>query len=460
MSSSHGFLKPARGSGPLSTLVNRHLKSREARRAKLWSELLDGFHLKNTVTTSVEGRRAVIDGKEVINFSSANYLGLEQHPHIMKCAREALGEWGNHSGCSRIFSTHENLLRLESQLASLVGAEAAMVYPNTSSTHVGVIPTLFSSHEAVLFLDRYAHTSMYQASQMAVAKGARLERVDVRDLVEVHAKLRQYSHRVKALLIDGVYSMQGTIPDLEALQEICRQEGTILYIDDAHGIGIYGENGGGVVEEKRLSFESMILTGGLQKGLGAYGGFVAGSQALIDYLRVTSKSYIFSGTLQPQAVEGALAAIEICRSDEGKELRARLRSISRRVRGELLSMGYCLHDGGEQGDSPIVSVLVGPELKTIMAGRKLFDEGVYINSVLYPATPKGEGLLRISLNAIHSDDEITSLLRAFASLRSYLQNYTRPLGPNIDYVREFAQRQYSRRLGWVSDRLVKNFGGL
>lgn len=460
MPSSHPFLKPAQGSGPLSTLVNRHLKSQEARRAKLWSELLDGFHLKNTITSSVEGRRATIDGKEVVNFSSANYLGLERHSHVLSCAREALEEWGNHSGCSRIFSTHENLLRLESELAELVGAEAVIVYPNTSSTHVGVIPTLFSSTEAVLFLDRYAHTSMYQASQMAVAKGAGFERVDVRDLQGVRAKLRAASQPVKVLLIDGVYSMQGTIPDLTGLQEICAQESAILYIDDAHGIGIYGENGGGVVEEKKLSYENMILTAGLQKGLGAYGGFVAGSRALVDYLRVTSKSYIFSGTLQPQAVEGALAAIEVCRSEEGKALRSRLRQISRRVREELQSQGYRLHEGGEEGDSPIVSVLIGPELKTIMAGRKLFDEGVYINSVLYPATPKGEGLLRISLNAIHSDEEIETLLSAFAALRIYLQDYTRPLGPNLDYVREFAQRQFSRRLGWVSDRMVKSLAGL
>ena len=200
-----------------------------------------------------------------------------------------------------------------------------------------------------------------------------------------------------------------------------------------------GENGGGVAEHFRLPFENMILVGGLQKGLGAYGGFVAGSKSLIDILRVSSRTYVFSGTMQPQAVEGSLAAIRVCRSDEGKRLRARLEMISTRVREGLNEVGFPV----ETVTSPIVSVVIGSELRTLLAGRKLFDLGIYVNSVLFPATPKGEGLLRVSLNAIHTDEEIAILLDAFAKLRLYLDRFKDPR-QQLGYAGEFAWRQVSR----------------
>jgi 7-keto-8-aminopelargonate synthetase-like enzyme len=229
---------------------------------------------------------------------------------------------------------------------------------------------------------------------------------------------------------------------------ICDETETILYIDDAHGIGILGNNGGGVAEHFKLDLDRVIVTGTLQKGLGAFGGFIAGQKTLIDFLRVTARSYIFSGTLQPQAVEGALAAIEISRADEGRALRSRLTHLSSLVRNELTELGFQVNPG----TSPIVSVLIGPELKTLLAGRKLFDEGLYINSVVYPATPKNEGLLRISINANHTDDEIKALLSGFSRLREYLHEYRDPLGPNLDYFMEFTQRQIGPKLSRIRDR--------
>jgi 7-keto-8-aminopelargonate synthetase-like enzyme len=171
--------------------------------------------------------------------------------------------------------------------------------------------------------------------------------------------------------------------------------------------------------------------------LGCFGGFIAGQKTLIDLLRVTARSYIFSGTLQPQAVSAALTAIEISRSAEGKALRERLVHLSLKIRNELSVMGFQVNPG----TSPIVSVLIGPELKTLLAGRKLFDAGIYVNSVVYPATPKGEGLLRISVNANHTDENIGALLHGFSELRAYLQEYRDPLGPNFEYFKEFAERQ-------------------
>jgi 8-amino-7-oxononanoate synthase len=435
------LLNPAEGAGVLASHLNRVLRSPEIRRARALARLLEGFHLKDTTTSSVNGRRTVIDGRPVVNFGSANYLGLEQHPEVLGAARNALSQWGNHSGCSRIFSSHENLIELEVSLASLVGAESAIVYANTSSAHVGTIPALFSRPKTVLFLDRYAHMSMHHAAFIAVAKGARIVRIDIRNLDETARRIATEPGSLKVVLVDGVYSMQGTVPELGALQAVCDANDAILYIDDAHGMAILGENGGGVAEHFHLSFDNMILVGGLQKGLGAYGGFVAGARSLIDILRVSSRTYVFSGTMQPQAVEGSLAAIRVCRSEEGKQLRAQLAAISTRVRDALGNIGFRV----ETGTSPIVSVLIGSELRTLLAGRKLFDLGVYVNSVLFPATPKGEGLLRISLNAIHTDEEIATLLGAFAELKMYLDHFKDPRR-QLGYAGEFARRQVSRGL--------------
>lgn len=444
-------LDSAEGSSPLATHINGLLRRPEIVRAKRFAALLDGFHLKNTVTEEVAGRRAVIDGRTVVNFGSANYLGFECHPVVLEAARSALSEWGNHSGCSRIFSSHANIVRLESELARLVGAEESLICANTSQVHQGTIPALFGAPSTAIFLDRYGHTSMHQASLIAVAKGAKLHRIDIRDMASVESTLKADRSAVKVVMIDGVYSMQGHVPEIRALQAACDRTGAMLYIDDAHGIAVYGERGGGVAELLDLSYENMILTGGLQKGLGSYGGFVAARKSVIDFLRVSSRSYIFSGTLQPQAVEGALAAIAICDSDEGRRLRERLRTMSTAIRARLKELGYRV----PEGDSPIISVAIGAELKTLLAGRKLFDEGVYVNSVVYPATPKDEGLLRISLNAIHSDEEVEILMAAFISLRSYLDGYRSPLGSNLGYVKEFARRQIRRRLmkplGWSKD---------
>jgi 8-amino-7-oxononanoate synthase len=435
------LLNPASGSGVLASHLNRVLKAPDIRRARALARLLKGFHLKDTTTSAVNGRRTVIEGRSVVNFGSANYLGLEQHPEVLAAARKALSQWGNHSGCSRIFSSHENLIELELSLASLVGAESAIVYANTSSAHIGTIPALFSRPKTVLFLDRYAHMSMHHAALIAVAKGARIVRIDIRDLDETAKRITAEPGSLKVVLVDGVYSMQGTVPDLSGLQAVCDQCDAILYIDDAHGIAILGENGGGVAELFGLSFENMILVGGLQKGLGAYGGFVAGSRSLIDILRVSARTYVFSGTMQPQAVEGSLAAIRVCRSEEGKRLRAQLDAISMHVRKGLSGIGFEV----ETGASPIVSVLIGSELRTLLAGRKLFDLGVYVNSVLFPATPKGEGLLRISLNAIHTDEEIALLLETFAELKTYLDRFKDPR-QQLGYAGEFAWRQVSRGL--------------
>lgn len=401
----------------LDRLVDQKTKDPDFQRLMRFGALLEHFHLKQTITEKVEGRRIFVNGKEVINFGSANYLGLDQHPAIIEASVRGLRELGNHSGCSRMFSSHYNLCALEDEISKLVGAEKTLVCANVSQVHEGVVPALWGNSESVLFIDRFAHASIYQSALIAKAKGCTLVRIDISNLEEVRDHIKKYPSLSKAVLIDGVYSMQGGTPPLNELSKICLEMDSVLYIDDAHGIGIFGAKGGGVVEQYEMSFQNLLLVGSLQKGLGAFGGFISGDGELIDYLRCQSKSYVFSGTLQPSAVEGAREALRISVSEEGQGLRSRLIAISKNVRAGLCEMGFSV----PLEDSPIVPVFIGHDITTLMAGRKMFDLGIFINSVLYPAVPREEGILRISLTTAHSDADIMALLEAFRELKAYLK---------------------------------------
>ncbi len=403
----------------LAQLFQRVSTNEDASRFIKYNKWLESFHLKNTITEQVDLRRIKVNGLQKINFSSCSYLGLELHHEVIQAAQQALQKWGNHAGSSRIFSTQENLVQLENEIAQYVGAESALVGINVSQIHQGTIPALFSGKDCAIFIDRHAHTSMYQASLIAKAKGAEIVRVDTTQALEKLKKsLMSQSRKTKVLLVDGVYSMQGTIPAFLELEKICLETDTVLYVDDAHGLGVVGATGGGVRELFNLSFENLILVGGFQKAMGSYGAFVAAKKSMIDLLRILNKAYIFSGPLQPQAVESSRKAIQISQSEEGIFRRYQLKKKTDTVRSALIAMGYQV---GEV-ETPILPIFMGSDIKTLMAGRKLFDEGVYISSVLYPAVPKNEGILRLSLNAIHTDNDIESLLTAFKNLKIYLDD--------------------------------------
>lgn len=428
------FRRPS-GDGPLDHLLKHHLGSSEFHRVRFLQRFFSPFHLKNTVISSVQGRRIKVEGREAINFTSCNYLGLDQDPRVHWAAIQAIREYGHHSGCSRIFASHDNIIRLENEISILVGSEKTMMGVNTSQTHQGVIPALYSNEMSEIFVDRYAHTSLYQAGLTAQAKGAKLTRVDILKKEELIRAFDLSDRKFKVLLVDGVYSMTGDVPDLRSLQVLCAEKQVTLYIDDAHGVGICGPRGGGVVEQCRLNYQNLILTGSMQKAFGCYGGFVSGRAELIDYLRVTSKSYIFSGALQPQAVAGGLEAIKICRSSEGDLKRRKIREMSKYVRTELRAMGFHV----PEGESPIIPVQAGGDLRTLMAGRKLFDSGIFVNSVLFPAVPKGEGVLRIALTALHNEDEIGKLIEAFRELKMFWDTRCQGWRENLFYFREVAK---------------------
>lgn len=410
---------------PLATLLHQRQDGAEFTRARRVNSLLEPFQLKHAVLTEVNGRHCRVNGRTNVHFGSDNYLGLEQHPEVLYAAKRALDEFGADSGTSRLVSTQSNVLELEGALAQLLRAEATMVGTGTYQLHGETVKALFGDEDSTLFLDRGAHADMRAACDAARACGARVVHVDVSNppaLRRILAKERPRPAR-GALLVDGVYGTHGHTPDLALLADLCREHGIVLYLDDSHGAGVLGAGGGGAAEACGLDFGNLIVVGSLQKAIGAYGAFLAGRRDLVDLLRLTSASVAASTQLQPAAVEGALAAVRIARSPEGYRLRAQLADRSRRLRAQLQALGFIV----PPGESPILPVTIGRDLKTLMAARKLHDLGVFVPAVLHPELPRGRGILRVSLSTLHTEDDLHALVTAFRDLRHYLPKHENPL---------------------------------
>lgn len=408
---------------PLSTLLRLRQGEGDFTRAHRFGHLLDPFLLKYTVTNEVNGRHCLVNGRPVLHFASSNYLGLEQHPEVLYAAKRAIEELGTETGCSRLVSSQANILELESALSQILGSESALIGGSTFEIHSEAIPALFGDDECTLFIDRHANSEMHLAAKAARAKGARVVRVDVSDPPALRRTLAREKRTRGALLVDGVYSVHGHTPDLTLLDELCRGTGLVLYVDDTHGVGVMGAHGGGAAEACGLTYGNLVVVGSLQKAFGSYGAFLAGRSALVELLRTTSRVYASAGTLPPSAVEGALAAVRIARSLEGRQLRVQLAETSKRVRGELQALGFIV----PPGESPILPISIGRDMKTLMAGRKLFDLGVLGCAVQFPQVPRGRGVLRISLTTLHTNQDLERLVAAFQELRFYLVKHENPL---------------------------------
>lgn len=410
---------------PLGYLLNIRQGEEEFSRLRTLATRYAPFHLKHSVTSEVNGRRHTISGKPLLNFGCSSYLSLEQHPEVLYAAKRAIDELGTQSGSARDFTSHQNLIELEATLARIAGSEATLVSHNVAQIHAAALPALFGDNDCTLFLDEYAQPHVKQAAELAQAKGARLATVNVTDLPSLRKVLehRRKKFRGGALVVDAIYGMRESTPEFAQLSELCAEFGLVLYIDDSHGIGVLGKRGGGAVEVCGLDYKNLIVAGSLEHAFGSYGGFLAAKAPVVDFLRVMSKSYIATSTLQPAAVEGALAAARIASSEEGRRLRQRLQETSTRVRVKLKELGFRV----PTGSSPVLPIYMGREWKTLMASRKLFDHGIFVNTLLAPAVPHGNASLLVSLTTLHNDHEIERLLFAFAELREYLLKHENPL---------------------------------
>jgi 7-keto-8-aminopelargonate synthetase-like enzyme len=393
-----------------------------------FAELFPGAHLKDLVVDRIgPGRRIEVAGHTVVNFGSDSFLGLDQDARLQASIRGGLEKWGTHNGASRAFASVRANIEAEEKLASWLGTEATLIYPSVTLANVGAIPGLVGRQD-VLVVDEQAHNSIQEGARIARANGTRVlsfSHCDPRALEKVLDEARPY--RVALVALDGVYSMSGELPPLRELEEVARRRQAVLYVDDAHGTGVLGPRGRGTVLEALGNYDNVLVVGSLSKAFSCLGGFIGCTAELKYLLKMRSNTWIFGGPVAPPYLEGICTVCDILMSDEYTELICRLRANLARLRDGLGRMGLQVLGG----ESPILSVLVGAEEETLEAGRFLFEQGYYVQSVTFPAVPYHAGVLRIQVNANHHPDEVVGLLEAIDRLRGVIPLPGPATGPRV-----------------------------
>ena len=357
----------------------------------------------------------VIDGKNVLMFSSNNYLGLATHRKVIAAAIEATKKYGSGADGSRMLSGNLKVHRdFELAIAKFKGGEDAIVWPTGYSANVGVIsavmnppsigPRDFFTKKSIILSDALNHASIIDGCKMS---GQQVIVYNHCDVVDLENKLKKYHRRRVLIVTDSVFSMDGDVAPLDKISQLCKKYGSILMIDEAHATGMQGDHGHGTME--RFGLKAMkdvdILLGTCSKALAATGGFVVGSKELIRYLRITSRSYIFSTAMTPAASASLIAALEVIETEP--EIRERMWENVIYTRNGFQKIGF----DTLTSETQIIPILIGPDDKAIDFSRRLFDKGIFGPCVRWPAVEKGKARIRFTVMATHTKDQIDFLLK-------------------------------------------------
>ncbi len=355
-----------------------------------------------------EDTAVVIEGQKRIMLGSNNYLGLTHHPKVLEAATRALHRYG--SGCtgSRFLNGTLDLHgQLEAALAEFLGKEDCLVFSTGYQANLGLISGLIGRGDLV-YLDKLDHASIVDGAKMSYGDTLRFSHGDLAGLDRMIERTR--NSRGAMIVVDGVYSMEGDIANVPELVRIARRHGVALALDDAHSLGVLGPQGDGTAAHFGMTDEVDLIAGTFSKSLASIGGFVAGSENVIHYLRHHSRPLIFTASLPPANTAGVLAALEVLRREP--ERRTLLWANTHRFINGMRGLGY---DIGET-ETPIIPVLIGPMETTFVFWRKLYDAGVFTNPVMPPAVPPSQCRLRTSLMATHTFDQIDYCLEQFATI--------------------------------------------
>ena len=330
----------------------------------------------------------------MLMFSSNNYLGMATHPKVKKAVQRAVEIHGTGACSARLmggtFRLHQ---QLEDRLAAWEGMEAAAVYSSGYVSNVATLSTLFSTDDMV-FVDELVHASLIDGLRFAQIPFRAFSHNDAADLAKKLSAHRVHGHI--AIIIDGVYSMEGDLAQLPEIHALAKKYSALLILDEAHGTGVFGATGRGVSEHFGLHGQIDIVVGTLSKALGGVGGFVAGPKVLIDYLQHSARGFVFSAAPPPSVCAGIIAALDVMES-EPKWLR-RLHENARQLREGLKDRGW----NTGLSESPIIPVILGEDLKTYQVTDALYQEGIYASPITYPGVKKGTARVRLSVMATHT----------------------------------------------------------
>lgn len=375
----------------------RYTRAKEAQAAGLYPYFIP--------ISGSEGTEVIIDGHRKIMLGSNNYLGLTHDPRVLAKAEEAARLYG--SGCtgSRFLNgtldLHE---KLEAELAEYVGKEAALVFSTGFQTNLGVIATLAQRGDAII-IDKLDHASIIDGAKLSAGTVYRYNHADLAALERMLERAhRDLPNGGKIVVVDGIFSMEGDIADLPEIIPICRRYGARLLVDEAHSVGVMGPTGAGVHEHFGVTDQCDVLVGTFSKSFASIGGFAAGDEPVMHYIKHHARSLIFSASMPPYAVATVRECLRIMKTEP--ELRERLWHNKQRLQEGLDALGF---DTGTT-TTPIIPIMVGPLVQTFQFWRALLDNGVFTNPVIPPAVPEGTSRIRISLMASHTDALIDEAL--------------------------------------------------
>jgi len=359
----------------------------------------------------------IVNGKKVLSFCSGNYLGLAHNDEIKRAIIEGLHQYGIHpSGSVLISGTLEIHRKLEREIADFLGMEDAMIFTTSTMANMGVIPAIIDLpplklftpfkisflKESVLFSDEFNHPTIIEGCRLAKAERVIYRHCDVDDLEK---KLKKYRKRKRKLILtDGVFSATGEIAPLKEIVELAQKYEAMVYVDDAIATGILGENGRGTMEHLGLKSGVDIIVTTFSKCFGVVGGVAAASKEIIDYLRVTAKTYIFSGAFLGALAKGILKALEIIKRDKWRRIKCW--ENTKYLKNKLEEAGF----NTLNSQTPIIPILIGDEKKAIDMSRDLFERGILSPPFRWPAVPKGKALMRFTVTCEYTKEQLDRLV--------------------------------------------------
>ncbi|MCB8928513.1 MAG: glycine C-acetyltransferase [Ardenticatenaceae bacterium] len=362
------------------------------------------FNRIRTIESPMDGH-VTIDGRSLLNFCANNYLGLANHPRLRTAVKEAVDQYGVGPGAVRTIAGTMSLhIQLEETLAAFKRAEACITLQSGFTANLATIPALVGKGD-IIFSDELNHASIIDGSRLSRATIVRYSHNDVDDLRRKIAETTEYGRRL--IVTDGVFSMDGDIAPLDKICEVAEEHDILLMVDDAHGEGVLGEGGRGIVDHFGLHGRVDVEVGTLSKAFGVMGGLVAGKQPIIDWLRQRGRPFLFSSALTVPDTAACLAAVELL--EESTELVDRLWSNAALFKKEMQNMGF--NTGVTQ--TPIVPVMLGEATLAQKFSQRLFEEGVFAMAIGYPTVPQGKARIRVMNSAAHSHDDLEQALDVF-----------------------------------------------
>ena len=367
-----------------------------------------GLYITIRTIGSLQEAWVTVDGERKLNFCSNNYLGLANHPSMKDAAKRAIDELGVGPGAVRsIAGTMAIHLELERRLAEFKQVEDAVSFQSGFSANLAVLPALMGRGD-VIFSDELNHASIIDGSRLSRAKIVRYEHCSPDSLQEVIEQETEYRRRL--IVTDGVFSMDGDIAPMDRLADVADEHGIPLMTDDAHGEGVLGRGGRGIVDHFGAHGRVDIEVGTLSKAFGVMGGYVAGKKEVVQWLRQQGRPFLFSSASTPADVEACVAAVDLL--EESTELVDRLWENTRYFKAEMNTLGL---DTG-QSETPITPVMLGDAPLAFDFSRRLLEEGLFAMALGFPTVPRGKARIRVMLSAMHAQDDLDQALGIFAKV--------------------------------------------